>query len=692
MEKFYITTPIYYVNDEPHLGHAYTTTAADIIARWNRKLGKDVFFLTGTDEHGLKIKKTALEKGYKNIEEFVDTLVPKFKELWKNLNISYDFFIRTTDNYHIIFVKDIIKRIYENGDIYKGIYKGYYCVSCEQYYTKTEAKDLICPIHKKPLIELEEETYFFSLSKYGDKLLEYYSENPDFISPSKRATEIINRVKGGLKDLSITRKNLEWGIKFPYDEDHYVYVWFDALSNYLSALVATGQQVFWPTDVHLVGKDILWFHSVIWPAMLLSAGYELPKKVFAHGWWTVEGEKMSKTTGNVIKPIDIVNKYGLDSFRYYLFKVPFGEDVNFSEKELIEHHNNELANDLGNLVSRVISMVYKYFDGEIGNYEILNEDDLELTKKLNILEEVNKYMINLELHKALEKIWESIREINGYINKVEPWKIKDSQRLTEVLGLLVSSLKLISEYLEPFLPDTSKKIAKQLNVNLNNSLTIEYIIEHKLGEKEILFEKIDFDKSNKDKQLETKKENKKEKSKKKKDENITLNDLNLKVGKIIDIKEHPNAEKLYIETVDLGENKIQIVSGLKDYYKKDELLNKFIIVVTNLKPAKLRGELSEGMLLASENKEGKVGVLTIDESLSNEELDSIIGKNVFSKNYIANNENQIKIDDFLKVKLISKNNKVFYENEELKVELKSNDNEKKDIEVKVDNEIDGNIR
>jgi len=705
MEKFYITTPIYYVNDEPHLGHAYTTIAADLIARWHRKLNKEVFFLTGTDENGQKIEESALNQN-KRPEDFVDEKVYLYKKNWKNLNISYDFFIRTTDTYHRIFVKNFIKKVYENGDIYKGIYNGYYCVSCEQYYTQTEVPNLICPIHKKPLVEMDEETYFFKLSKYQDKLLEFYEKNPDFIQPKKRANEIINRVKEGLKDISITRKNVKWGIPFPYDESHTVYVWFDALTNYLSSLVANGLQSFWPADLHLVGKEILWFHSVIWPAMLMSAGYELPQKVFAHGWWTVEEEKMSKTKGNVVKPLEIIDKIGADSLRFYLFKVPFGEDINFSYEDLVKYHNNELANELGNLVTRVVSMAHKYSHGEIKLYEITNEEDINFIKGVDIFEDVKKEFENLNLSEALSKIFSIIKKTNSYLNKVEPWKIEDKKRLTEVLGLFISTIKYIAEYIEPFLPTTAKKISKIINLKLDNNLKLEIYKHIKVNETENLFEKVElsiFDNyiskntniiSSTNKYKITKTENdKKVKSSKKehkinnltennnnfkeaKEKNIVnFSNLSLQVGKIIEIKEHLNADKLFIEKIDIGDRTLQIVSGLKDYYKKEELLNKNVIVLTNLEPAKFRNELSEGMILATEDDKD-VGILYVKDRVK-------LGTFISAGDEIANNDKIISIKKFSKIKLISNGKDVLYNKNKLKAGR---------CVVKVDKNIKGEIR
>jgi len=356
-EKFYVTTPIYYPNDIPHIGHAYTTIAADILSRWNKIKGKKVFFLTGTDEHGKKIQKVA-ERNNKNPKQFVDELIPKFKNSWKKLNLEYDRFIRTTDKEHEKVVREILQKVYDKGDIYLSEYEGFYCVDCEAYYTEKDLENGCCPIHKKRVEKLKESSYFFKLSKYQNELLRLYEKNPDFILPKSRKNEILNRVKEGLKDFSISRTNFDWGIKLPFDKKHVCYVWFDALLNYYSATQEKNKEIFWPAEIHLIGKDILWFHSVYWPAMLISAGIDLPKTIFAHGWWTFDKEKISKSRGKVINIDELISIAGVDSARYFLFReAPFGDDGNFSEKVLIDRHNNELANKLGNLVSRISSLI-----------------------------------------------------------------------------------------------------------------------------------------------------------------------------------------------------------------------------------------------------------------------------------------------------------------------------------------------
>ncbi|MBX4212192.1 methionine--tRNA ligase, partial [Candidatus Pacearchaeota archaeon] len=459
-DKYYVTTPIYYPNDIPHIGHAYTTLSGDVLARWHRLQGKEVFFLTGTDEHGKKIEEAA-KKAKLSPKTFVDHLVPKFKEAWKKLNINYDRFIRTTDSDHEQAVQVILSEVHKKGDIYEGYYEGYYCTACEAYYTEKDLVDGCCPIHKTKIEKLKEESYFFKLSKYQKKLLEYYKKNPGFISPDHRRQEIINRVKEGLQDLSISRTSFSWGIPLPFDKNHVCYVWFDALVNYISGIGylenKTRFKKFWPVDVHLIGKDILWFHAVIWPAILLAAGIELPKKIFAHGWWTFNNEKISKSRGKVINVDELIGIAGVDSARYFLLReTPFGEDGDFSEQALIERHNHELADKLGNLVSRVTALAEKY-----GIEKTTPLDSKKVVKK------VEKHIENYELDKALNEIFAFIGECNEYVQKKKPWETKDKK----VLYQLVNAIKDISILLSPFIPETAEKIAKDIKFEISlNSL------------------------------------------------------------------------------------------------------------------------------------------------------------------------------------------------------------------------------
>jgi methionyl-tRNA synthetase len=441
-KKFYITTAIDYVNAEPHIGHAYQKIIADALARYHKQKNEKVWFLTGTDEHGKKIALSSQE-AEKKPKEFVDLMSKKFKEAWKNLNIDYDRFIRTTDSDHEKFVQEFIKKV--EKDIYKGKYEGYYCTKCEAYYTEKDLENFCCPVHRTKIEKIKEETYFFKLGKYQDKLLKLYKEHPDFILPKERKNEIVNRVKEGLQDLSITRTNFSWGIPFPLDKKHVIYVWFDALLNYLSG--ANGN---WPADLHLLGKDNGWFHAVIWPAMLLSAGYKLPKTVFIHGFLTFNGQKISKSLGNVISPNYLVEKYGTDSVRYFICRnFVFGEDGDFSEEKLVERHNNELADKLGNLVSRVATLIEK-------NGIVKTEN--ELIKKLKF-KEIEKHFDNYEIDKILNEIFAFIDVCNEYVQEKKPWETHDKKILYE----LKENILKIAELLFPFIPETSEKITKQFS-------------------------------------------------------------------------------------------------------------------------------------------------------------------------------------------------------------------------------------
>jgi len=498
--KYYVTTPIYYPSGKPHLGSAYTTIAADILARWHKLLGDDVFFLTGTDEHTKKVVKEA-EKSGKNIDTYLTDITKIFKEVFGELNIGYDRFIRTSDKDHKKFVQHILEVVNKKGDIYKGSYEGYYCHECEAYYTEREAPGLVCSVHEKNLEVLKEESYFFKLSEYQDKLLDLYKKNPDFISPVYRKNEIVNRVKEGLKDLSISRTDIDWGVRLPFDKAHTCYVWFDALTNYLTGVgVLEDKKLFkkfWPANVHIVGKDILWFHSVIWPAMLMSAGIELPEKVYAHGWLTLKDKKIGKSAGNATDINELIKRFGVDPIRYFLFKVtPFGEDGEYSEETLIDR-NNELANKLGNLVSRVSSLAEKNGIEKTNNL---------LLKKLK-LKQIGKLIDNFEFDKALNDIFAFIDVCNEYVQDKKPWETKvqedseespDSSKLLEekisqnkkVLYELVDSIKAIAILLSPFIPGTSEKISQSLGFKLDYKEIEKPIIVRKIKKGENLFNRV----------------------------------------------------------------------------------------------------------------------------------------------------------------------------------------------------------
>jgi len=461
-KKFYITTPIYYLNAQPHIGHAYTTIATDVMARYKKACGEEVYFLTGTDEHGAKIEKAAAEAGM-SPKDWTDMLAVKTKELWTALDIKYDGFIRTTDPRHEKVVQQIFELLLKKGDIYKGKYSGKYCISCEAYYDDSELlENDYCPVHKRPVELQEEETYFFKLSAYQDKLLKFYQQdNPDFLAPKFRANEILNFVKSGLKDLSITRTKVKWGVPVPGDEAHTVYVWFDALINYISA-IGYGTPQFneiWPADVHLIGKEIFRFHAVIWPAMLMAAGIPLPKKCFAHGWWTVEGEKMSKTLGNFIDPRDITAKYGVDALRYFLLReVPFGSDGDFSMDSFKKRFNADLANDLGNLLSRTLNMAAKTV-GEIPQQYNEPLDKVEQADK-----QYRAFMDELAFDKALEAAWRLIGDMNKYIDETKPWALAktEPEKAKKILLEILFTLKKAAIWVAPFMPAVAAEMDKRL--------------------------------------------------------------------------------------------------------------------------------------------------------------------------------------------------------------------------------------
>lgn len=635
MKKFYITTPIYYVNSEPHIGSAYTTIIGDIIARYKRLVGYDVFYLTGTDEHGQKILQAAKEKGVEP-QQLCDELSEKFKKLWKDLNITNDYFIRTTDPEHVKTVQFFVSKMLENGDIYKGIYKGWYCVPCETYWNEEEIKydengKQICPSCGRPLNFVEEENYFFKLSKYTEPLLKHFKNNPDFVEPEFRKNEMLKILEGGLKDLSITRTTFNWGIPMPNDPKHVIYVWVDALINYVSAIgYGRDNETFnkwWPADVHLIGKEINRFHSIIWPAMLMSVGLPLPKKIFAHGWLTVNGQKISKSLGNAIDPREFVKKYGNDVIRYYLTRdIVFGKDGDFSEENLVQRLNSDLANDYGNLLHRTVAMIVKNFDSIIPEPEELLENDKVLIEHFkNLLNKYYSYMDTFKLTNALEEIWNYIGEINKYFDENKPWilaKEGNKKRLATVLYNSLEAILRVATLLIPFMPDSSNELYKRLSQDIKPSEVFErkwYVLKsgQKVTHGKPLFNKIDLKKFEK---LAVNEENK-TLNKENTLEGVSLitfdefKKIDLRIAEILEAEKINKSEKLLKLLIDLGElGKRQIVAGIAKYYEPNELIGKKIVVVANLKPAKLMGVESHGMLLAAKINE-KLTLLTVDNDI-----------------------------------------------------------------------------
>ena len=571
-QVFYITTAIDYPNANPHVGHAFEKIIADAYARWYRCNEYDTFFITGTDENSQKIVQAA-EQEKKPVELFLNEKVNIFKEFCKKLNISNDDFIRTTEERHKKIAQLLFEKVRKKGDIYKGVYKGQYCVPCESFWTDTQLVKGKCPQCKRETKPAEEETYFFQMSKYQAEIIEHIEEDHDFIVPETRRNEILARLKEPLRDLCVSRSSLKWGIKLPHDEQHVIYVWFDALINYISALDYPNQkyETYWKDAVHVIGKDIIWFHCVIWPCILIACDIPLPKQILVHGFINDKhGEKMSKSRGNVVDPFLIISKYGVDALRYYLLRaVPQGEDGKFDEEELLQRYNNELANDLGNLIKRITTLTAQ-IGGGIQNERFDNA--LHPEHYMALLQDL---MERREHHKAIEELWNFIKKINAYLNEQEPWKVKDEKKKKEILYNTLESIRFGTHYLHSFMPNCCEKIAFTLGFKLQQIPDLKFGEgAFSMHEAEMLFPKLE-----------------------RKEENIFH--LNLKVAKIIDVKIHPEADKLYILQLDIGTEKKQIVSGIRDHYKEQELLNRNIILVSNLKKAKLRGVESEGMLLAA---------------------------------------------------------------------------------------------
>ena len=624
-KKYYLTTAIAYTSRKPHIGNTYEVVFSDAIARYKRQKGFDVYFLTGTDEHGIKIQEIA-EAEKISPQQYVDKVAGEIKTIWDMMNTTYDKFIRTTDEHHVKTVQKIFKKFYEQGDIYKGEYEGMYCVPCETFYTESQLVDGKCPDCGREVKPAKEEAYFFKMSKYQDRLMKYIEENPDFIQPESRKKEMVNNfLKPGLQDLCVSRTSFTWGVPVDFDEKHVVYVWIDALSNYITALgydTENNSELFdknWPADVHIIGKDILRFHTIYWPIMLMALDLPLPKQVFGHPWLLFGNDKMSKSKGNVIYADDLVRHFGVDAVRFYLLnEMPYGNDGSITYETLIARYNSELANVLGNLVNRTVAMTNKYFDGIIQPQTALEGTDSELIEcAMNSVKAVSEKMDEFRTAEALNEIWTLLKRSNKYIDETTPWVLAKSddtkERLGSVLYNLLEAIRISSVLLTPFMPETAEKIAKQINTDVLSYESISSFgglkAGNKVGEATPLFARIDENAKLAEIEQEMNSDDDFEPIK----EEISIDDfdkLDLRVAKVINCEEVKKSEKLLKFDLDLGGEQRVILSGIKKYYKPEDMIGKNVIIIANLKPRKMMGIESKGMILSAVDSDDNLTALT----------------------------------------------------------------------------------